>query len=254
MTRLPPRTNFHSSALLRCLADLAVMDAAEPENAFAEKLGLWIHFTDAITLSAVHGDDAASRWNAAHALPAGADFAVGTEFGRVQAALANSIIKCFSPGQTQGLVGLPAPDPDLPADLAAAYKPYRRFYETHQRNMESRIRPLKISVRETVARASPRLRKLAELDGTLEKILRDRESRLLMSVPVLLEKRFRHLFKSHQQKLADARQADNPQLWTQANGWLTHFCSDMQMVLLAELELRLQPTVGLIEALQQDKQ
>jgi hypothetical protein len=34
----------------------------------------------------------------------------------------------------------------------------------------------------------------------------------------------------------------------QAGGWLTRFCNDMQMLLLAEMDLRLQPTMGLIEA------
>jgi hypothetical protein len=57
------------------------------------------------------------------------------------------------------------------------------------------------------------------------------------------------LFKAHQQMLVDTQQTDNPAGWTQAGAWLARFCNDMQMLLLAELELRLQPTVGLIEAL-----
>ena len=133
-------------------------------------------------------------------------------------------------------------------ELAAAYAPYRRFYEAHQRDMDLSVQALRINVREALAKASPRLRKLADLDAALEKILRDRESKLLSKVPVLLKKRFENLFKEHQQKLVDTQQADNPAGWMQAGGWLARYCNDMQMLLLAEVELRLQPTVGLIEA------
>ncbi|MFC3109460.1 DUF3348 family protein [Undibacterium arcticum] len=41
--------------------------------------------------------------------------------------------------------------------------------------------------------ASPRLKQLADLDATFETILRERESKLLATVPVLLKKRFEQL-------------------------------------------------------------
>jgi hypothetical protein len=246
MTRVLPRTNFHSSKLIRCLADLHIVDAVEPGNAFAEKLGLWIHFTDAITLSAVHEDSIASR---PAMQPDARRAAVGIEFDRIQASLIDSIMKSCSPGRGKSHMELPTPKLELPLDLAAAYAPYRRFYDAHQRDMELRIQPLRFNVREALAKASPRLGKLAELDAALERILRERESKLLSKVPVLLKKRFEQLFKEHEQMLADTQQADNPAGWMQAGAWLARFCNDMQMLLLAEVELRLQPTMGLIEAL-----
>ncbi len=258
MTRVLPRTNFHSSKLIRCLADLAIVDAVEPGNAFAEKLGQWIHFTDAITLSAVHNDSIAStpktQPKIQHEQQFVARVAAGVEFDQTQTVLVNSIMKSFSPNSGKTHIQLPTSELELPMDLGAAYVPYRRFYEAHQRDMELSVQPLRINVREALAKASPRLRKLADLDATLEKILRDRESKLLSKVPVLLKKRFEQLFKAHQQKLVDTQQADNPVAWTQAGGWLARFCNDMQMLLLAEVELRLQPTVGLIEAFKQDTQ
>ena len=144
---------------------------------------------------------------------------------------------------------LPTPRLELPIDLAATYAPYRRFYDAHQHDMELSIQPLRTNVRAALAKTSPRLRKLATLDAAFERILRERESKLLTKVPQLLKKRFEQLFKEHQQKLLDTQQADNPAAWTQAGAWLARFCDDMQMLLLAELELRLQPTLGLIEAL-----
>jgi hypothetical protein len=252
MTRVLPRTNFHSSKLIRCLADLAIVDAVEPGNAFAEKLGLWIHFTDAITLSAVHNDSIASPSKIQPEAQFVTHVAAGVEFDRIQASLINSIMKSCSPNSGKTHIQLPIPKLELPMDFATAYAPYRRFYEAHQRDMEFCIQPLRVNVREALAKASPRLKKLADLDATLEKILRDRESKLLSKVPVLLKKRFEQLFKAHQQTLVDAQQADNPAGWTEAGGWLARFCNDMQMLLLAEMELRLQPTMGLIEAFKQD--
>src|SRR5690242_20604619 len=100
MTRVSPRTNFHSSKLIRCLAELAIVDAVDPGNAFAEQLGLWIHFTDAITLSAVHNDSIADLPKTQPKMPhegqvgqVGALAAAGAEFDRIQAVLMNSIIK-----------------------------------------------------------------------------------------------------------------------------------------------------------------
>jgi len=254
MTRALPRTHLHSSTLIRCLADLALVDAAEHGNAFAEKLGTWVHFADAIALSAVHGEAIAKPARRQAGVQSGAPAALATEFDRIQSFLVNSINRSFSPRLGRTHIQLPAPECELPMNVTSAYAPYRRFYESHQRDMELSIQPLRTNVREALAKASPRLRKLAELDLALEKILRERESKLLAKVPVLLKKRFEQLFKEHQQRLAESQQADNPAGWMQAGGWLARFCADMQMLLLAEVELRLQPAMGLIEAFKQDTQ
>jgi hypothetical protein len=265
MTRTLTRTNFHSSKLIRALSDLEMVEAADPGNAFAEKLGLWIHFADAITLSSVHSgslpglpkphaapDAARAAARSAAGSAAGSASGIDQEFERIQSFLVTSIMKSCGPDSGRSHIKMPAAEFDLPLNPATAYVPYRRFYESHQRDMESSIQPLRTQVRKTVAKASPALQKLAELDATLEKILRERENKLLSKVPVLLRKRFEQLFKEHQKKLVDTQQADIPAEWTRAGGWLARFRSDMQMLLLAEVELRLQPAMGLIEAFKQE--
>ncbi|MEC5218574.1 hypothetical protein RCH09_003546 [Actimicrobium sp. GrIS 1.19] len=253
MTRAFPRTNFHSSELIRCLTDLAIVEVVEPGPAFAEKLGMWIHFADAIALSAVHGDSPAGAPSAAAGAAAGPDAALTREFARIEARLTQSIIDSGAPGLARAHIKLPTPVLALPMDIAASFAPYRRFYDAHQRDMEMTIQPLRVNVREALANTSPRLRKLAELDAVLEKILRERESKLLASVPLLLKKRFTDLFHTHQQQLVDARQDDNPVSWTRPGGWLARFCADLQTLLQAELALRLQPTAGLLEAFNEQK-
>jgi len=257
MTRVSPRTNLHSSQLVRCLVDLDLLGAAAPADAFAERLGQWIHFTDAITLSAIHNDGVAAAAQtpvrSQRPEPHRQD-AAAAEFERIRDAMMKSIRQSFSSGAARSHIQLPPPPLDVPPDLATTWPPYRRFYEAHQRDMELRVQPLRFNTRQAVAKASPALRKLAELDAIFDKILRERESRLLSKVPLLLKKRFEQLFNEHQQGLADNEQADNPARWTQADGWLARFCADMQILLQAEADFRLQPVLGLMEALKQDTQ
>ena len=47
--------------------------------------------------------------------------------------------------------------------------------------------------------------------------------------------------------------ADDPQRWRQSGGWLWAFEQDLQALLLAEMQARLQPIYGLLEAARNDK-
>lgn len=254
MTRVSARTNFRSSTLIRQLAELDAVDLVDPGSGYAEKLGAWIHFADAIALSAVHADSLPARLSAAPQATTRRAADAAADLERTRALLADAIARSFAPGAVRSHNKLPAPLLELPLDLPAAFAPYRRFHLTHQRDMELGIQPLRVNLREALAKASPRLRKLAELDAIFEKVLRERESKLLSRVPALLAKRFEQLFKDHQQALAESGQDDKPAGWIRPGGWLTRFCQELQAVLLAELELRLQPATGLIEAFNQDSQ
>ena len=69
---------------------------------------------------------------------------------------------------------------------------------------------------------------------------------MLATLPSLMEKRFNQLRKAY---LHTQPADDKPALWMQPGAWLARFCTELQTVLLAELDLRLQPAVGLLEAL-----
>jgi hypothetical protein len=245
MTRALPRTNFNSSRLSRFLADLDLMAATAPGPAFAERLGEWLDAADAMRLYAAHNAGAGPQ-DAQSSTPPAAPVALGEECARLRAALADGIAQSCTPGGTTR-IRLPLPDPGAPADLAADYEPYRRFQLAQQRDMDAAIGPLRARVREALAQAAPPLRKLATLDAALDDILAGRESKLLATVPALLEKRFVQLREAHRQTLADP-QADDSGTWLNPGGWLARFCQEMQAALLAELDLRLQPVIGLIEA------
>lgn len=249
MTRSPTRTHFPSSRLIRILSDLALLDTAEPEAAFAEKLGLWVDYSEAIALSTALS---ASSSGARSAAPPHSSV-LNEELASLRRGLENSIMQSESTKTGKARIERPSPDREWPVKLAAAYEPYRRYYAAYQREMDSDIRHLRVSVREALARTSPALGQLAALDAALDKVLCERENKSLSTVPLLLRKRFEHLFKTHQQALLDTGQTDKPAAWMKEGAWLTRFCDELQTVLLAELDVRLQPTVGLIEALQHEK-
>lgn len=256
MTQAVPRTNFNSSRLIRLLAELSLVDAAESKLDFAERLSQWLDLSDAITLHAVQNAGAASSSAAPSLEQSVAAAAVEEELAWVRTALVKSITTSCSPNIGETRMKLPTPQADATIDIAAAYQPayqpYRRFHLAQQASMEASIRPLRSSVRQALARASAPLRQLAALDEALDNTLSVREHQLLATVPLLLERHFEQLLKAHQQPLADTRQADSPAARPPPAEWLSDFCRELQGVLLAELDLRLQPTAGLIEALRNE--
>jgi hypothetical protein len=257
MTRVLTRTHFHSSRLLRRLTELAAVQAQAPGMAFAERLGLWVDYTDAIALYAVHNASQAAPCAETSAAPS-AELGSGcvdiaADFARIRASLEQAISRSAAPKRGQSGFGLPMPGADAPADLGSAFEPYRRYYLAQQRDMDLSVPPLRARVRDALAAAPGALQQLAALDGAFENILSEREARLLATLPQLLKKRFAHLRAQHQQTLVDTQQADRPEQWMQAGAWLARFCHELQTVLLAELDLRLQPAVGLLEALHNEK-
>jgi len=243
-------TNLHSSRLIRVLSDLLIMDAANPGIAFAEKLGLWLDHHDAIALRAVH---TASISNTLPGVDLDAGVCITDEFTRIRTRLVDTIRKTGGANVGSAKVEQHLPEQGVPLDFASAYEPYRRDYLEHQRGMTLSIRALRAHVREVLTKASPDLRKLAALDAALEGILCDRESKLLATVPLLLARRFEQLRNAHQQTLDAMQHAGTPAILMQVQSWLARFCDELQTVLLAELDLRLQPTVGLIEAFNNNK-
>ncbi len=99
--------------------------------------------------------------------------------------------------------------------------------------MELAVGPLRVRVRKALAMASPALAALAELDAVMEKALGERERALLAGIPALLERRFARLLAAGEEVPEAAPGV---------------FGQELQTVLLAELEVRLLPVAGLVEA------
>lgn len=252
MTRASPRPPLHSSPLVRQLADLASADSPAARQSFAEQLAGWLDVQDAITLSATLHPSVRQAAPAAEASAANAD--LRRELDALRDGLRAAIHGEGAPQSGRTRLKLPMLGAADTRDAADDFTPYQRYYAALQRDMDAQIAALRGSVRAALARSAPagrpQLRQLALLDAALDKAFGVRERSLLAAVPLLLEKRFAQLRAAHRQALAGA--ADDPARWLEAGGWLARFRETMQQLLLAELDLRLQPVSGLIEAYCQD--
>lgn len=218
-----PRARLHSAQLVRALAELSDAEVVDSGLTFGERLGQWLAWTDAISLStALGGGDATPPPPPRPgALPPA--HAVAQEIARVRTKLALSIT-------TDTLLAMPKPGA---AERGAAdFTPYRRGYLAHQAAMDAAIPPLRAKVRAAMALRSAALGQLAALDSVMDQALAAHERQALAGVPALLALRFKRLHQTHADPLAAYHQ-------------------DMQSVLLAELTLRLQPVEALQAALSQ---
>lgn len=279
MTQAVSRTRFNSAGLVRMLAELAVADVADPKQTFAERLGEWLDFKDALALySALNS---AATGAPSRAAPAAA---LRGQLVQVRGELAAAVAAAGTtqPGGTN--LALPTPLPNAAPESAADFAPFHRYYLAHQRAMAAAVSPLRASARTALAGQSAALRQLAALDAVFDQALAAREASLLATVPVLLGKRFAQLYAAHRREreaaapdvagqaapdaagqAATAGAAatgegtpgagappDDPARWMQPGGWLVRFCAEMQRVLLAELDLRLMPVAGLVAALDKE--
>lgn len=142
-----------------------------------------------------------------------------------------------------------APDPWLAADFAAHAPRYLEL----QKQMDTRLMAVRLQVRHGVAQVNPALRQLAALDAVMEQMQSAREQRLWSTLPMHLEKRLAHLQVLHQQSLQATGQADDPMRWRKPGGWLWTFERDLQALLVAEMQVRLQPVMGLLDAARNEK-
>ena len=233
MVRGSRGTRFTVPTLIRLLAQLAEADVPESNQAFTEGLSQWLGWTDAISLSAALDARPATTTGAAAGRPLSAS-AAEREFIRVRTGLVNAAAEDFA--------GPVDPEADLPTLL--------RRYTARQQAMESSIGALRRRLREALAGGSPSMVRLAAVDAVMDPVLGVQERALLSIVPPRLGKHFERLRAAHQVPPSQAPEApDASDTGLRPAGWLGVFYKDMQAVLLAELELRLQPAEGLLEAL-----
>jgi len=254
MTRPLPRAHFNSSPLVRFLTENAMLEAAQETEDVGQKLGDWLNFRQAIHLQSVLQATVSS----ADPLPAHIQRAVpinpaalANHVDKIRAQLAESITQGAPAGSGLALIQMPAAEMGEPVDPKTAFVPYLRFHAAHQRQMENSLRSLRASVRWQLIKRGGQLQQLAQLDAAFENILSEREAVLLGKVIKMLEKRFVQALKLHlkQQNAPPTGTATLPDEPGQALAWLMPHRQALRTALLAELDTRLQPTLGLLEAL-----
>jgi len=208
----PRRIPLSGSGLIRLLATLGDTDIPAPKDSFSDGLCRWFDWTDAISLSsALDGPQALST-----DVPSSRTAAMAAE--RECRRVRDTVTRLASPDPTTD---------DFP--------PHRQRYLGWQQAMDNHIAPLRRKLRASLSAASPALARLAAVDAVMDKVIGARERTLLATVPAWLEQHFERVRRGSPDDQADR--------------WRDTFCQDMREVLLAELDLRMQPVEGLLEAL-----
>jgi hypothetical protein len=216
-------------ALHRLLARLGEIDAAATAPSLTARLSQWLEWTHAVALS--------SALDARLATPVSETAPTLTldagECARVRAALAAAIAgdRAFASG-SDTTPGTDTPQPD------ATF--FRQRHGALQQVMDADISHLRGRLRGLLAQQAPHLAQLAAMDAVMERALGRQERAMLSTLPEWLGQHFDRL------RLAAASAPDDN---LPSARWLDVFRQDMQSLLLAELDLRLQPSEGLIAAL-----
>ncbi|MES2612765.1 MAG: DUF3348 family protein [Pseudomonadota bacterium] len=244
---LPHRLD--SSRLVVLLAQWTQAERAQAGNGVAEQLGQWLSVMDAVELNAsLRSIETHSAQAPAPQEQALDPLALEELFQKAKAdlmRLATAPAKPARPVRERAdNTPVEQPDPSVQADFAA----HGPRYLDLQKQMDTRLLALRAQVRAGLLKGSAALRQLAALDGVMEQMLGAREQRLWASLPGHLERRFVQLRKGHQTRLQESGQADDPLRWRRVGGWLASFEQDLQALLLAEMQVRLQPITGLLEA------
>lgn len=235
MPRTAARSSLNRSRLIRFLTDNELIGVAAEAEDVGHRLGDWLNFRQAIALHQL------LTTAPSPIPPPGRQAAVmraedlNAHVYKVRAALEQSILQGAAPGSGWSRIELPPAELDEPMDPQTAFEPYRRYLNAHQRQMAAVISTLRQQVRGQVSKL-PALQPLVALDAQFESILNDRETMWLGKVTPMLEKRFHQALKQHLKNQ------------TTAPDWLTPLRQQLQNALLAELDTRLQPTLGLLEA------
>ncbi len=244
MSHTPVSTLAERSRLVRLLTDLSVSKVSLTEPNLAEQLGRLIGVSDSIALSRSLNSLPASQ---ANKIVDSVDV-VREEIliGRQQ--MMQIIVKSFAASPEGAGIQAPSINTGTRAEALQTYDPYQRFYSMHQAEMAGSVQRLRVRVRSTISGFSAELHKLAELDRILSDSLAGHTQKLFNITPILLESRFKELLAAHRDQAGGVNN-DEPQQWLTPGGWLALFYKEMQELLLAELDVRLQPIFGLLEAL-----
>lgn len=135
--------------------------------------------------------------------------------------------------------------PVKPPQGLDAVAPFKLHHSTQQRTLAARVATLRGRLRSQLAGTTPRLLRLAQLDAVFEQALAGKESAALAGLPSMTVQRGLRL------QAAAPEAALDLSAWP-APGWRGQLWDELQRVLQAELALRLQPVLGLMEALQHD--
>jgi hypothetical protein len=240
------RSPLPASTLIRTLAAWGGSTAPVSETAFAQRVSQWFDWTHEIALAAVLSARPDPAVPGAPPLPGVPLEHEARELARLRAVLqkaADDAPDGISPQRDPRearAARRPAAAPSEPTEIATDFATSRQRYHACQQLMETRIAALRRRLRAALADQAPALAQLAELDQLMEQVVGEQERVLLASLGGRLEARFEQSRQQRHQQ--ECQPLDKPPVW------LPTFQHEMRALLRAELDLRLQPLDGLLEA------
>ncbi len=206
--------NFGRSKLVRLLGGATSTVVPTAPQDFAERLGRWLSPFDAVKLHATC--QAVQAFQGGGATPAAVQ-----HLARLDAAVQKAHRSLVAAIMADSWPVPESGDETHPVTL-------RRHAQDLQRQMEATLAGLRTQVWQGLAVVSPRMRQLVELDAAIAPVLGAQAPKGWAAVPALVEKQLGSMLPG------DAVTPAQRQFW--------------QQVLLAELEVRMQPVRGLMEA------
>ena len=242
MTQALPQVSLGSSRLVRFLTDLSVSNSQVSHRQFTERLGQLIDFSDSITLSDAHARTLKVENEDAEEFREG----ITSEFLRARSTIVQAAMRSFVPGSGPTRIKWPREE-EPPTESAGTVQPYLKFYHQQQGDVDTKIRGLHLRTREAIALLSPTLARICAIDAALTDALASHSRRYLSAVPGLLEKRLEYLYQQFADSVKDDTEPETA--WAETR---ERYRRETQGLLLAEIEARLLPALGLIEALNEE--
>ncbi|KPQ27572.1 MAG: Protein of unknown function (DUF3348) [Marinobacter excellens HL-55] len=128
---------------------------------------------------------------------------------------------------------------DIEANESAPFEPYLNAWLLLQRKLAASSRQQRDKVRKAMQAHDQNLARLAELDSVFDHTMAGYTSQCFSHTPKVLEQRFQALQTPPEHSMETG---------TPPGDWLHRYCEEAQNLLLAELDVRLEPALGLLEA------
>lgn len=227
------QTSMQQSRLIRSLDELSLVKRRPDLSGLVDKLSAMMELSDTLKLS--EGLGAINKLSAEGVARSAED--VKAECVEVRTSIIQSVVKSFVPDAGSLSFNLPLTEARGLSDEQTTVAGWQRFYALHQSDMEQKLNRLRAKMRQAVTGFSDSLAQLAALDKLMQESIADHARKRFAAVPRLLENRYQQL---------QAAYPDDDTLQLQ------QIHCDMQELLLAELDVRMQPILGLVEAYEEE--
>lgn len=248
MTQATLHHPVRGSKLVRFLSEYEMSNIHVSHKNFAQRLGLLVDLSDSVTLAESLRAIPKMAHKVTEALTELGCEGLVQEFLKQRAIVLKSILKSFDFNAVFIQFKLPTPQSDTSIADAINFDQYQRFYLLHQSELDVKTEKIRALVRREISEHSLNLAQLAELDKTLSQSMVIPTRKRFAVVVKILKTRFEQLYSEYCETFKESTCVEQPLSWINEKGWLTQFYAEMQQLLLAEFEVRLQPIIGLVEA------